>query len=278
MMGYKTILYEKDGPNRIITLNRPEAANALNEELSKEFYEVISECSTDNSVRSVVLTGKGKMFCGGGDLKFLLSKKNEVKKILLNMTNYLHGAIARMAKMNAPVVVAVNGTAGGGGLSLAISGDIVISSESAKYTLAYTKAGLSPDASSTFYLPRLIGMRRARELMLTNRMLSAKEAYEIGMIDKVVSDDRLMEVAIKQAQDFASGATQADHGDLAVYVVGGYGASTNTTGIIVGGSGTVSYVTHKQEFAYASNTTATQLTALTSTAGGGGHGQVPPTF
>ena len=208
-MGYKTILYEKDGPNRIITLNRPEAANALNEELSKEFYEVISECSTDNSVRSVVLTGKGKMFCGGGDLKFLLSKKNEVKKILLNMTNYLHGAIARMAKMNAPVVVAVNGTAGGGGLSLAISGDIVISSESAKYTLAYTKAGLSPDASSTFYLPRLIGMRRARELMLTNRMLSAKEAYEIGMIDKVVSDDRLMEVAIKQAQDFASGATQA---------------------------------------------------------------------
>ena len=187
-MGYKTILYEKDGPNRIITLNRPEAANALNEELSKEFYEVISECSTDNSVRSVVLTGKGKMFCGGGDLKFLLSKKNEVKKILLNMTNYLHGAIARMAKMNAPVVVAVNGTAGGGGLSLAISGDIVISSESAKYTLAYTKAGLSPDASSTFYLPRLIGMRRARELMLTNRMLSAKEAYEIGMIDKVVSE------------------------------------------------------------------------------------------
>ena len=176
-MGYKTILYEKDGPNRIITLNRPEAANALNEELSKEFYEVISECSTDNSVRSVVLTGKGKMFCGGGDLKFLLSKKNEVKKILLNMTNYLHGAIARMAKMNAPVVVAVNGTAGGGGLSLAISGDIVISSESAKYTLAYTKAGLSPDASSTFYLPRLIGMRRARELMLTNRMLSAEEAY-----------------------------------------------------------------------------------------------------
>ena len=114
-----------------------------------------------------------------------------------------------MAKMNAPVVVAVNGTAGGGGLSLAISGDIVISSESAKFTLAYTKAGLSPDASSTFYLPRLIGMRRARELMLTNRMLSAKEAYEIGMIDKVVSDDRLMEVAIKQAQDFASGATQA---------------------------------------------------------------------
>ena len=114
-----------------------------------------------------------------------------------------------MAQMDAPVVVAVNGTAGGGGLSLAISGDIVISAQSAKFTLAYTKAALSPDASSTYYLPRLIGLRRARELMLTNRVLEAKEAYEIGMIDQVVEDEILMETALKQAKKFAEGPTKA---------------------------------------------------------------------
>ena len=125
------------------------------------------------------------------------------------MTNYLHGAIARMAKMNAPVVIAVNGSAGGGGLSLAISGDIVISAESAKYTLAYTKAGLSPDASSTFYLPRLVGLRRAKELMLTSRIFTAQEAYDMGMIDRVVEDEKLMYEARQQTEELASGATQA---------------------------------------------------------------------
>ena len=208
-MVEKTILVEREGPIKIITFNRPEAANALNDQLSMEFYDAICECATDDTVRAVLLTGKGKMFCGGGDLKFLLSKKKEVKKMLLKMTNYLHGAIARMAKMNAPVVIAVNGSAGGGGLSLAISGDIVISAESAKYTLAYTKAGLSPDASSTFYLPRLVGLRRAKELMLTSRIFTAQEAYEMGMIDRVVEDEKLMDEARQQTEELASGATQA---------------------------------------------------------------------
>ena len=208
-MVEKTILVEREGPIKIITFNRPEVANALNDQLSMEFYDAICECATDDTVRAVLLTGKGKMFCGGGDLKFLLSKKKEVKEMLLKMTNYLHGAIARMAKMNAPVVIAVNGSAGGGGLSLAISGDIVISAESAKYTLAYTKAGLSPDASSTFYLPRLVGLRRAKELMLTSRIFTAQEAYEMGMIDRVVEDEKLMDEARQQTEELASGATQA---------------------------------------------------------------------
>jgi len=208
-MVEKTILVEREGSIKIITFNRPEVANALNDQLSMEFYDAICECATDDTVRAVLLTGKGKMFCGGGDLKFLLSKKKEVKQTLLKMTNYIHGAIARMAKMNAPVVIAVNGSAGGGGLSLAISGDIVISAESAKYTLAYTKAGLSPDASSTFYLPRLVGLRRAKELMLTSRIFTAQEAYDMGMIDRVVEDEKLIDEARQQTEELASGATQA---------------------------------------------------------------------
>ncbi len=208
-MKEKTIIIKRDGAIKTISLNRPEFANALNLGLAKEFYEAICDCACDKSLRALILTGKGKFFCAGGDLKFLLGEKDRIKNNLLKMTNYLHGAIAMMVQMNAPVVVAVNGTAGGGGLSLAISGDIVISASSAKFTLAYTKAGLSPDASSTFYLPRLIGMRRAKELMLSNRLLTAQEAYDIGMIDKVVEDNKLMEVSKKLAEEFASGPTLA---------------------------------------------------------------------
>ena len=208
-MSGENVLIEKEGGLTILTLNRPNEANALTLDLAKEFYEAICQCSTDPDTRSVLLTGNGKMFCGGGDLKFFLKHKDNTKEIIAKMTHYIHGGIALMSQMNPPVVVAVNGTAGGGGLSLAISGDIVISAKSAKFTLAYTKAALSPDASSTYYLPRLIGLRRAKELMLTNRVLSAEEAYSLGMIDSVVDDAELMDTALKQAREFASGPTSA---------------------------------------------------------------------
>ena len=208
-MTYKTIISEKEGPLRILTFNRPESANAIDLEFARELYDVMCEYSSDNKVRSVLIKAKGKIFCGGGDLAHLSKEKDNVKNMLLKMTNYLHGAISRMAKMDAPVVVAVQGTAGGGGLSIAISGDIVFSSSSAKFTLAYTKIGLSPDGSSTFYLPRLIGLRKAKELMLTNRVISANEAMNMGMIDFVYDDDVLQDEARKQAEKFASGPTKA---------------------------------------------------------------------
>ena len=117
-----------------------------------------------------------------------LSKQDKVKETLLEMTHYFHGAIARMARMDAPVIIGINGTAGGGGFSLAITGDIIYSIKSAKFTLAYTNAGLSPDGSSTFFLPRIVGIKRAKELMLTNRVFSADEALEMNLIDKVLID------------------------------------------------------------------------------------------
>ena len=208
-MPGETILKEKDGGLLILTLNRPEEANALNYDLAKDFYETMVECSNDPSVRSVLLTGKGKIFCGGGDLNYFLSHKEDMKETLTRMTHLIHGGVALMAQMDAPVVIAVNGTAGGGGFSLAISGDIIYSAESAKFTSAYTKAALSPDASSTYYLPRLVGLRRAKELMLTNRVLSAKEACEMGLIDQVFNDEELMGAALKQAKKFAEGPTKA---------------------------------------------------------------------
>ncbi len=187
-MEYKNIIYEKTGAVGKIILNRPEAGNTLNLNLAKELYDATNNAFADKALKALILTANGKLFCGGGDLKYLLSKKEDVKKVLLEMTHYFHGAISRMARMDAPVITAINGTAGGGGFSLAIAGDIIYSVKDAKFTLAYTNAGLSPDGSSTYFLPRILGLKKAKELMLTNRLFNADEALDMGLIDKVVND------------------------------------------------------------------------------------------
>ena len=208
-MTYKSLTYEKTGNIGKIVLNRPEVGNTLNLNLAIELFEVLNSVSTDNSLKSLILTGKGKLFCGGGDLKFLLENKDSVKETLLKMTHYFHGAIARIAKLPAPVIIGINGTAGGGGFSLAITGDIIYSVNTAKFTLAYTNAGLSPDGSSTYFLPRIVGVKRAKELMLTNRIFSAEEALSMGLIDKVVEEKNLEEELYKQAEIFSKGAKEA---------------------------------------------------------------------
>jgi 2-(1,2-epoxy-1,2-dihydrophenyl)acetyl-CoA isomerase len=204
------VLFELRGHVAHITLNRPEAANAMNFELVKELEEASLRCDEDPGVRAVLLTGAGKMFCGGGDLKaFAAQPSGHLPAYLKRVTLHLHTAIHRFARMKAPLVVAVNGNAGGGGMSLALAGDIVLAGESTKFTMAYTRVGLTPDGSSTYFLPRLIGLRRTMELALTNRTLSAREAEDIGLITRVVPDAELQEQAEKIATDLAQGATRA---------------------------------------------------------------------
>ena len=209
-MSYNKIIFEKSSSIAKIILNNPDAGNTLDLELAKELYAASLDAASDNNIKALILTANGKLFCGGGNLKYLLSKKNEVKKTLLEMTMYFHGAISRMARMSAPVIIGVNGTAGGGGFSLAITGDIIYAVKNAKFTLAYTNAGLSPDGSSTYYLPRILGIKRAKELMLTNRLFSAEEAYDIGLIDLVVNNNQELNEAInKQAEVFSKGPINA---------------------------------------------------------------------
>ncbi|MDC0651685.1 enoyl-CoA hydratase/isomerase family protein [Alphaproteobacteria bacterium] len=209
-MIFKTIEYEVSGAVAKIALNRPDDGNTLNLEMAKELYEATNKTFVNKKIKALILTAKGKLFCGGGDLKFLLSNRKEVKKTLLEMVQYLHGAISRMARMDIPVITGINGTAGGGGFSLAITGDIIFSVKDAKFTLAYTNAGLSPDGSSTYYLPRIVGMKRAKELMLTNRVFSADEAFEMGLIDKVLENQEDLTKELKnQAALFAKGPRKA---------------------------------------------------------------------
>ncbi|MDC2963554.1 enoyl-CoA hydratase-related protein [Gammaproteobacteria bacterium] len=192
-----------------ITLNRPENANALNPIMAKELSNMAIECDENKDIRAVIIEGSGKMFCAGGDLKAFSDAGDSASALIKQMAGDLHIAISRFSRMDAPTIAAVNGTAAGAGFSIAISADVVISAKSAKFVMAYTNAGLSPDGSSTYFLPRRIGDRRARELMLTNRVLSAEEALEWGLINRIVEQKNLSATTRELAEEFACGPTLA---------------------------------------------------------------------
>lgn len=208
-MSYEAILFEKRDGVAYITLNRPEDANALDLRMATELHRAALDCERDSAVRAVLITATGRMFCGGGDLKFFHAAGEDIDALLMQVTMEFHRAVSLFNRMDAPVVMAINGTAAGGGFSFAISGDVVLAAESAKFTLAYTAAGLSPDGSSTYLLPRFIGMRRAKELMLTNRVLTALEAEAYDIVDRVLPDAELMAAAEAQVRAFAAGPTKA---------------------------------------------------------------------
>ena len=192
-----------------LRLNRPDAANAIDDVLARELMEVTVRLTGDPGVRSVLLSGVGEMFCAGGDVKSFAGVTGDLGGHLLELTTYLHAAISRLVSLDAPVVTAVHGSAAGAGFSLACASDIVIAAESARFVMAYTKLGLSPDGSATWFLPRRIGLGRALELTLTNRVLSAQEAFDWGIVNQVVSDDELYEAAFEFARELAAGPTLA---------------------------------------------------------------------
>jgi len=208
-MDYKTLRLEVREGIAHLTLNRPDAANALNLEMSQELYDAALRCDEDANVRAVLISATGKMFCAGGDLKTFASRKDDLGVLLKQMTTYIHGAVSLLARMDAPVITAVHGNAAGGGLGLVFGADLVIAAESARFTMAYTRAALSPDASTSFFLPRLIGLRRALDLTLTNRTLSAREALEWGILSRVVADAELPTAAQALAKEMADGPTRA---------------------------------------------------------------------
>ncbi len=207
-MAYSTILFEvSDGVARL-TLNRPEAVNAINREMAWEMMDAAQRCD-DASVRAVLITGAGRMFCGGGDIKAFAAVGDELPVYIKELTTYLHQAVSRLARLDAPVVAAVQGSAAGAGLPFACSADITLAAESARFTMAYTRIGLAPDGGSTYFMPRFIGLKRAIELALTNRVLSAQEALDWGIVTRVVPDAELFEQAERLAVELAAGPTRA---------------------------------------------------------------------
>ncbi len=208
-MRYETIKVELADAIATLTLNRPDAFNALNLALGRELFSAVVELDEDPAVRCIVITGAGRAFCGGGDVKAFVEGLPRIGVLIKELTTYIHGAVSRLVRTPKPVLTAVNGVAAGGGLSLAISGDLVLAAESARFTMAYSRIAATPDGSSSYWLPRLIGLRRAMELFYTNRVLTAREAMEWGLVTRVVPDAELAEAAGKLAGELAQGPTLA---------------------------------------------------------------------
>jgi 2-(1,2-epoxy-1,2-dihydrophenyl)acetyl-CoA isomerase len=208
-MTFETLTLERRDGVATITLNRPDAFNALNLRLARELFQATLEVDEDPAVRCVVLTGAGKAFCAGGDVKDFADNLPRIGVLVKELTTYLHGAVSRLCRSDKPVVVAVNGVAAGGGCSLALSGDLVVAAESARFTMAYAKIAATPDGSSSYFLPRLVGIRRAMELYLTNRVLSAREALDWGLVTRVVADAEFRGAVEALARELAQGPTRA---------------------------------------------------------------------
>ena len=208
-MPYQNLLLNRTDAVATIRLNRPDAYNALNLALGRDLFHAALEVDEDPEIRCVVITGAGKAFCGGGDVKEFAENLPRIGALVKELTTYIHGAVSRLVRSAKPVVVAVNGVAAGGGFSLALAGDLVIAAESARFTMAYSKIGATPDVSSTYFLPRMVGVRRALELYLTNRALSAREAVDWGLVTRVVPDGALASATTALARELADGPTKA---------------------------------------------------------------------
>lgn len=209
MSEYNTIKFEVSEHIASITLNRPDAANGINLEMGRELAQVALRCERDPAIRAVVLTSSGKLFCGGGDI-IEMSGFNDMGVNMKALVDSLHRALISFANMSAPLLVAVNGTAAGAGFSLALAGDYVISVDSARFTMAYTKIGLSPDGGASYNLPRIVGARRAFELIATNRVLSAQEALEWGIVNQLADASELMDTTMQIAADLAQGSRDSN--------------------------------------------------------------------
>ncbi|MGO9454256.1 MAG: enoyl-CoA hydratase-related protein [Candidatus Binataceae bacterium] len=210
MAEYSTLTFEVKNNVGHVAFNRPESANGINLELAREFSDAIRRCAESHEVRAVLLTGNGKLFCAGGDVKAFAAKPpGELPDYLREVTHFLHGAISTFSHMSSPIVAAVHGSAAGAGFSLACACDFVFAAETAKFTMAYTRLGLTPDGSATYFLPRIVGYRRALQLAIANPVLTADQAQVLAIVTRVVPDADLLTSARAFAEELATGPTQA---------------------------------------------------------------------
>ncbi len=210
-MNYETIKLEMRAAVCLITLNRPESLNALTLKVGQEFKAAVAE-AVENSARAIVLTGAGRAFCAGGDLREMqriAEQDGRVEAFFNEPLWALNECLLLIRQTSLPFIAAVNGAASGGGCNLALACDLVVAGENARFNQAFIKIGLVPDCGGTFILPRLVGWKRATELLMTGDVVDAQKALAIGMINAVVPDAELMEWAMAMAEKLANAPTAA---------------------------------------------------------------------
>lgn len=192
----------------ILSLDRPDVFNSFNREMALLFQKKLNACEKNPNIRAIVVTGEGKAFCAGQDLKEVTSAELNpgFKKILEEHYNPI---ISRIRKIEKPIIAAVNGVAAGAGANIALACDVVIASENASFIQAFSKIGLVPDSGGTFFLPRLIGFQKASALMMLGDKISAETAEKLGMIYKVVSPENFMEEVMNIASILSNMPTKA---------------------------------------------------------------------
>ena len=208
-LKYETILLSQEGTLAILQFNRPQQYNAIDDRMAAELLDAVVHVQNNPEVRALMVTGAGDAFHSGGDIKAFVKAGEALPDLLERMLVPLHGFISHLVRMPKPVVAAVNGPAAGAGFSLAMACDIVVARADAVFTVGYTKIGASPDGGSTFFMTRLLGLRRALELTLTNRVLTAQEAMEWGLVNRVFPVETFQEEARAFAQELARGPTAA---------------------------------------------------------------------
>ena len=203
-MSEPQMLYRTEGNIAILTINRPEAKNSFSPEMLTLWRQFLEEAKSDNQVRVIVVTGKGDTFCSGGDIREMAEgrlRSWDMKKFLWEG---VHRIIFALEDLDKPVIAAINGAAMGAGLDMAIMCDLRVCSDRAKLSESYIHLGIVPGDGGAYFLPRLIGIGKALELLLTGDILSPREALEIGLVNRVVDHDRLMEETMTLAERIAN--------------------------------------------------------------------------
>ena len=203
-----SILLKIENQVAYITFNRPEVFNSFNREMALSLQNILDQCEQNNEVRAIVITGNGKAFCAGQDLKEVTTPELNpgFKKILEEHYNPI---ITRIRNINKPIIGAVNGVAAGAGANIALACDLVVASDKASFIQAFSKIGLVPDSGGTFFLPRLIGFQKATALMMLGDKVTAEEAEELGMIFKVIPFEEFTIEVEKLAVKMANMPTKA---------------------------------------------------------------------
>ncbi len=208
-MSYRALRFEREDGVGWIIIDRPKASNALDEGLALELLDCVIHAAEDSSVRVCAITGEGESFCVGGDINMFAEHLDELAPLIWRVTTYVHSAISKLVRMEKPTIAAVRGPAAGGGMGIALACDLVVAGLSAKFRMAYPRIGLAADASTSYFLPRLVGLRRALSLTYLNQVVDAQEAAAIGLVTETVADDNLIPRVTELANQLAAGPTSA---------------------------------------------------------------------